>query len=73
MDIDASPVNLCCVMNDWRQVFMNISVEKLLSPDATDTGSVRRTRKAVYKLCKISFKSDSKIKSRMPFGFTVWK
>lgn len=66
-DINASPINLSCVMNYWSYVFMNFSIEMLLSRDALNTGNVRRLRNSAYKLDKFSSKTDSKIKLRMPF------
>lgn len=44
MDIIAKWLSLSCAILDLKNVFINLSFEKDLSPDATDTGSVKKIR-----------------------------
>lgn len=47
--VDSMPPKLSCVMVVCRCVFMSFSLEKLLPPEATVTGRVRRSLSAILK------------------------
>lgn len=49
-EIRASPLSLSCDIHDLRYDFISFKAEKLLSPDAAVTGSVRRRCSVMLRL-----------------------
>ena len=62
IDRVASPTSLSCSMDVRKYVFISLSLEKLRSPLATETGSVKRIRRAITVLGTLSVRLFFNIK-----------